>query len=298
MRICNVGRATPPARSSDRFKTDALYSCVRMYVTHKRACWDTMPLALRVKQPSAAARVTPLTSSQINLPHTLAFPSAPAGPRLCPLTENGTTSLPPARVASMYKPIELWCGAPPRIWTTMGCSNSQSGLTTLMWFHRGPRCFQLLPRSHSRQRLPVRSFPFFPAPSVRIQCSVVLYKQTRPDVQGTGCEILISTFFTQRAVACDSIAWKRERFKSLLFLRSTAGIAMFAFAKYAFLEIKMFVGEVRVRFCVSHACFLTLPWVFSVLDLNAIFHFKCATDCDFFSVFFHVYPLAIFWTGE
>lgn len=128
----------------------AAYVCV----THKRACWDTIPLALRVKQPSAAARVTPLTSSQINLPHTLAFPSAPAGPRLCPLTENGTTSLPPARVASMYKPIELWCGAPPRIWTTMGCSNFQSGLTTLMWFHRGPRCFQLLPRSHSRQRLP------------------------------------------------------------------------------------------------------------------------------------------------
>lgn len=128
---------------------------------------------------------------------------------------------------------------------------------------------------------PIRSFLFFPAPSVRIQCSVVLYKQTRPDVQGTGCEILVSTLFTQRAVACDSIAWKRERFKSLLFLWSTAGIAMFAFAKYAFSEIKMCLWVTCGWDCfVCVACLFPkssslVPQVFSVLDLNAICHLKC-----------------------
>lgn len=122
-----------------------------MYVTHERACWDTVPLALCVKQPSAPARVTPLTFSQINLQHALAFPSAPAGPRLCPLTENGTTSLPPARVArstnrSSYGVVLRHGSEQP--W---GASlNSQSGLTMLMWFYQGPHCFQLLPCSHSR----------------------------------------------------------------------------------------------------------------------------------------------------
>lgn len=73
-----------------------------MYVIHEHACWDMMPLAPCVKQPSAAAHVTPLTFSQINLSHTLAIPSAPAGPRLCLLTENGTTSLPSARIVPLH----------------------------------------------------------------------------------------------------------------------------------------------------------------------------------------------------
>lgn len=39
-------------------------------VSHMLACWDMIPFAPRVKQPSAIALVTPLTFSHINLPHT------------------------------------------------------------------------------------------------------------------------------------------------------------------------------------------------------------------------------------
>lgn len=54
------------------FMIDAPRSLVYIVgVPHKSACWDTMPFAPGVKQPSAIVHVTPLTFSQINLPHTL-----------------------------------------------------------------------------------------------------------------------------------------------------------------------------------------------------------------------------------
>lgn len=53
------------------FMIDAPWSLVYIVrVLHKHACWDTMPFAPGVKQPSAIVCVTPLTFSQINLPHT------------------------------------------------------------------------------------------------------------------------------------------------------------------------------------------------------------------------------------